>query len=85
MNLLPSTVRDWDTQLISSEQPSYSHRLPRRARHRWNHLPHVNVHTVNERELTSAQEERLEIIGLYWHFVDVVWIVIFTIVYLFPQ
>ena len=36
-------------------------------------------------KLTSAQEERLEIIGLYWHFVDVVWIVIFTIVYLFPQ
>ena len=36
-------------------------------------------------KLTAAQEERLEIIGLYWHFVDVVWIVIFTIVYLFPQ
>jgi len=25
---------------------------------------------------------RLEIVGLYWHFVDLVWIVIFTIVYL---
>lgn len=23
--------------------------------------------------------------GLYWHFVDVVWIVIFTIVYLIPE
>jgi len=22
--------------------------------------------------------------GLYWHFVDVVWIVIFTLVYLIP-
>ena len=36
-------------------------------------------------KLTSENEEKLEIIGLYWHFVDVVWIVIFTIVYLFPQ
>ena len=25
----------------------------------------------------------LETAGLYWHFVDVVWILIFTIVYLF--
>jgi len=28
------------------------------------------------------RHEALEIVGLYWHFVDVVWIVIFTIVYL---
>jgi heme/copper-type cytochrome/quinol oxidase subunit 3 len=27
----------------------------------------------------------VEITGLYWHFVDVVWIVIFTIVYLVPM
>ncbi|HEX3541101.1 MAG TPA: cytochrome c oxidase subunit 3 [Acidimicrobiales bacterium] len=27
----------------------------------------------------------VEIIGLYWHFVDVVWIVIFTVVYLIPS
>ncbi len=27
----------------------------------------------------------VEIAGLYWHFVDVVWIVIFTIVYLVPS
>lgn len=26
----------------------------------------------------------IEIAGLYWHFVDIVWIVIFTLVYLFP-
>ena len=26
--------------------------------------------------------ESVESIGLYWHFVDVIWIVIFTIVYL---
>jgi len=27
-------------------------------------------------------KNRIEIVGLYWHFVDLVWIVIFTIVYL---
>jgi heme/copper-type cytochrome/quinol oxidase subunit 3 len=26
----------------------------------------------------------VEYIGLYWHFVDIVWIVIFTLVYLIP-
>jgi heme/copper-type cytochrome/quinol oxidase subunit 3 len=28
--------------------------------------------------------EVVEIVGLYWHFVDVVWIIIFTVVYLVP-
>lgn len=36
-------------------------------------------------KLNADKAEKLEIVGLYWHFVDVVWIVIFTIVYLFPQ
>ena len=27
---------------------------------------------------------KLEVAGLYWHFVDIVWIVIFTLVYLIP-
>jgi heme/copper-type cytochrome/quinol oxidase subunit 3 len=27
---------------------------------------------------------KVELVGLYWHFVDVVWIVIFTVVYLIP-
>jgi heme/copper-type cytochrome/quinol oxidase subunit 3 len=35
--------------------------------------------------LTSRDSERVEIAGLYWHFVDVVWIVIFTVVYLIPK
>lgn len=28
--------------------------------------------------------EAIEIVGLYWHFVDVIWIVIFTVIYLIP-
>jgi heme/copper-type cytochrome/quinol oxidase subunit 3 len=32
--------------------------------------------------LPTERAEAVEIVGLYWHFVDVVWIVIFTVVYL---
>jgi len=34
--------------------------------------------------LPRARSEAVEIVGLYWHFVDVVWVLIFTIVYLIP-
>jgi heme/copper-type cytochrome/quinol oxidase subunit 3 len=33
---------------------------------------------------TSRNAETVEIVGLYWHFVDIVWIIIFTLVYLIP-
>jgi cytochrome c oxidase subunit 3/cytochrome o ubiquinol oxidase subunit 3 len=32
--------------------------------------------------LPTSRSETVELIGLYWHFVDIVWIVIFTVVYL---
>ncbi len=31
---------------------------------------------------TQENHEGVEVIGLYWHFVDLVWIILFTIVYL---
>jgi heme/copper-type cytochrome/quinol oxidase subunit 3 len=34
--------------------------------------------------INETNVEAIEIVGLYWHFVDVVWIVIFTVVYLIP-
>ena len=34
--------------------------------------------------LSEAQGLNLELVGLYWHFVDIIWIVIFTIIYLIP-
>ncbi|MEY2450245.1 MAG: cytochrome c oxidase subunit [Acidimicrobiaceae bacterium] len=34
--------------------------------------------------LPQQRSEVVEIVGLYWHFVDVVWILIFTVVYLIP-
>ena len=36
------------------------------------------------RGIPSHRSLIVEIAGLYWHFVDVVWIVIFTVVYLIP-
>jgi heme/copper-type cytochrome/quinol oxidase subunit 3 len=36
-------------------------------------------------QLKTEHAERVEIAGLYWHFVDVVWIVIFTVIYLLPK
>jgi heme/copper-type cytochrome/quinol oxidase subunit 3 len=35
-------------------------------------------------KLDASKAETVEIFGLYWHFVDIVWILIFTIVYLIP-
>lgn len=37
---------------------------------------------ANKGRITQQRAEVVENVGLYWHFVDVVWIVIFTIVYL---
>ena len=34
--------------------------------------------------VTGTKSEVVELVGLYWHFVDIVWIVIFTLVYLIP-
>ena len=34
--------------------------------------------------LPEHRSETVEIVGLYWHFVDVVWIVLFAVVYLIP-
>jgi cytochrome c oxidase subunit 3/cytochrome o ubiquinol oxidase subunit 3 len=35
-------------------------------------------------KLGPDRAETVEVIGLYWHFVDIVWVIIFTIVYLIP-
>lgn len=44
----------------------------------------LSVLLFNEQKgvLSSRNAIDLEIAGLYWHFVDIVWIVIFTVVYL---
>jgi cytochrome c oxidase subunit 3/cytochrome o ubiquinol oxidase subunit 3 len=37
-----------------------------------------------DHRLPTEKAEAVELVGLYWHFVDIVWIVIFTVVYLIP-
>jgi len=37
------------------------------------------------KKVTEQHTLSVELVGLYWHFVDVVWIIIFTLVYLIPD
>jgi heme/copper-type cytochrome/quinol oxidase subunit 3 len=39
---------------------------------------------IAKNKISGDKAEAVEMVGLYWHFVDVVWIVIFTLVYLIP-
>ena len=46
----------------------------------------LSLFTLSARgKLAENRVETVELIGLYWHFVDVVWIVIFTVIYLIPK
>ncbi|MEX0869021.1 MAG: heme-copper oxidase subunit III [Nitriliruptoraceae bacterium] len=36
-------------------------------------------------KVQAHQDVKTEMIGLYWHFVDIIWVVIFTVVYLIPE
>ena len=42
------------------------------------------VGMVHRNRVVGERSEVVELVGLYWHFVDIVWIVIFTLVYLIP-
>jgi heme/copper-type cytochrome/quinol oxidase subunit 3 len=42
------------------------------------------VGMIQRNRIPGDKAESVELIGLYWHFVDIVWIVIFTLVYLIP-
>ena len=45
----------------------------------------VSLLIVSSRgNLRQDRAETVELVGLYWHFVDIVWVLIFTIVYLIP-
>ena len=36
-------------------------------------------------KIKPGQDVKTEIIGLYWHFVDIIWVILFTVVYLIPE
>jgi len=45
-------------------------------------VPHSTWIVSQRNEWTKEQSLNVEFLGLCWHFVDIVWIVIFTLVYL---
>ena len=46
----------------------------------------LSLYGISRRQggLSEGTGLNVELVGLYWHFVDIIWIVIFTIVYLIP-
>jgi len=36
-------------------------------------------------QMAAKHTERLEVLSLYWHFVDAVWVVVFLVVYVFGR
>ena len=42
------------------------------------------VGIIKRSNVPGDKAEVVELVGLYWHFVDIVWIIIFTLVYLIP-
>lgn len=36
-------------------------------------------------KVKATQDVKTEMIGLYWHFVDIIWVILFTVVYLIPE
>ena len=44
----------------------------------------ATVGIIKRDKITGDKAEAVELVGLYWHFVDIVWIIIFTLVYLIP-
>ena len=43
------------------------------------------VAIIKRSKIPGQKAEVVELVGLYWHFVDIVWIIIFTLVYLIPS
>lgn len=48
------------------------------------YLASILIGSMRRNGLGPDAGTHVEIVGLYWHFVDIVWIVIFTVVYLIP-
>ncbi len=44
----------------------------------------ATVGMILKNRIPGDKAEVVELVGLYWHFVDIVWILIFTLVYLIP-
>jgi heme/copper-type cytochrome/quinol oxidase subunit 3 len=36
-------------------------------------------------DFDDGHHSEVELVGLFWHFVDLIWIIVFTLIYLFPE
>ena len=45
-------------------------------------LLYLNYKSWKKNWFSQSNHEAVELVGLYWHFVDIVWIFLFPIVYL---
>ena len=59
-----------------------AHRPARHARLRGRDASHHRLLRACRGHYSGAEHIGLEVTGLYWHFVDVVWILLYTVVYL---
>ena len=74
------------TTSLFGVQLLHAHRLPRRPRlGRHHHAAVARGHDPARPCSVATRPSSIEIVGLYWHFVDIVWILIFTLVYLIPR
>jgi len=44
----------------------------------------ATIGMIQKEKISGDKAEAVEMVGLYWHFVDIVWIFIFTVIYLIP-
>ena len=59
------------------------HELPRHARALGRHLPdRDDCIRAAMGKYDNGNHDHIEILGLFWHFVDLVWILVFTFIYL---
>ena len=45
-------------------------------------IVYILVRVYRGKIWNASHQMQVEIFGLYWHFVDVVWVILFTIIYL---
>ena len=40
------------------------------------------LYAANQGRYTAHDTDHVEILGIFWHFVDLIWIFVFTVIYL---
>ena len=62
----------------------HADRVPRRARLRRRDHAGVVLYRGMAGQFSARHHDAVEAVSLYWHFVDVVWILLFSLLYLLP-